>query len=48
MMCTPTAAFVQGGTVAVGPVPAVLPAGQGARDTIIRRREREVRPRHGA
>jgi hypothetical protein len=34
--------------VVAGPVPAVLPAGQGARDMIIRRREREVRPRLGA
>jgi methylaspartate ammonia-lyase len=48
MMCTPTAVVMQGSTVAAGAVAAVLPAGQGARDTIIRRREREVRPRHGA
>ena len=34
-----------GGTVAAGARPAVLPAGQGARDTIMRRREREVSAR---
>src|SRR5690348_5480409 len=49
MTCTPTAAFVQGAARSrPARVPAALPAGQGARDTIIRRREREVRPRRGA
>jgi len=41
-MCTPTAAFVQGSTVAVGPG-ASGPAGRARRPgTIIRWREREV------
>ena len=48
MTCTPTAAFVQG-RHGRGRPGASGPAGRARRpDTIIRRRKREVRPRHGA